>query len=204
VNALYLPELWSDVRTAAVPAADQQLIDAVLDGRPAAPMERRTGVPVPAPAASGGPAEIQIVGERAALFAGTVAHLEVAARNTGTDAWAPVYDEHPVRLAYRWYAADGETLAVPEGLRTSFGETVRPGEQTHVMLAVAVPDGPGTYVLEVDIVQELVRWFDCPARMTFLVDAYDGPEGIGLARPRDYALGFRSFASSGVWSAQAS
>src|SRR2546422_2130118 len=47
----------------------------------------------------------------------------------------------------RWLSADGETVVEPEGLRTPFEETVRPGEQTLVMAEVLTPEAPGEYVL---------------------------------------------------------
>ena len=111
-------------------------------------------------------AEIRITAGRPVLFAGVVAHLEILVRNLGGERWPPGHHAAPlIRPAYRWLSADGTRTLVPEGLRTPFEETVEPGEETVVMLAVLAPDEPGEYVLEVDLVHELVRWFETPARV---------------------------------------
>lgn len=205
VNALPAPELWSGVETAAVPDEDRPAIAAVA-------------VPAPAPTSSPPPAaerirpadaerlltsrtvapdacraELSISAARPVLAAGTVAHLEVSARNVGAEHWPPAHhDEPPIRLAYRWLTADGATVLEPEGLRTPFAETVPPGEQTVVMLAVRVPETPGDYVLEVDVVHELVRWFGCETRTLVTVEPIDAPPaaaGSTLARPDLPAIG---------------
>jgi hypothetical protein len=60
-----------------------------------------------------------------------------------------------------------------------------PGKGTVVMLAVEVPEQPGRYVLEVDVVHELVRWFRCASRLEVEMEALDdAANGPGLARPR--------------------
>lgn len=197
VNALYLPECWSGVETASVPAADRSLIAAVADAAAAPsqaapePLARVTAAEADAfnaadhlPEDAYG-AEVEISPARRRLFAGTVAHLEVTARNLGSTRWPPAHRTRPlIRLAYRWLDTTGETVLEPEGLRTPFDETVSPGEQTIVMLAVEVPERPGRYVLEVDVVHELVRWFRCAARLEVSVEAlHAAPDGPGLARP---------------------
>jgi hypothetical protein len=198
VNAISVPELWTGLTTAEVPEADRPAIERVA--RPAA-VTRRTAArsqPIPAQEADrlltsrdvpedAYRAEIEISAARPTLAAGTIAQLEVRVRNLGSELWPPAHQaEPPIRLAYRWFAADGETLLEPEGLRTPFEETVLPGERTVSMLAVEVPPTPGRYVLEVDVVHELVRWFDCAQRMEVAVERLDGPSNGAagaLARP---------------------
>jgi hypothetical protein len=52
------------------------------------------------------------------------------------------------------------------------------------MLAVQAPDTPGRYVLEVDVVHELVSWFECDVRMPVTVAPYAVPaDGALIARP---------------------
>jgi hypothetical protein len=157
VNSMYLPEHWSGVRTAPVPASDRP--DAYR-------------------------AEIRISPDRRALLAGVIAKVEVAVRNLGSERWPPAHTAAPlIRLAYRWLSAAGECV-VPEGLRTPFEETVAPGEESVVMLAVQAPEEPGSYVLEVDVVHELVAWFGAEARMAVEIEPLDPPpEGSRIARP---------------------
>jgi hypothetical protein len=196
VNAISLPELWTDVETAAVPPEDRDAVERVAV--PAAVD------PVPLPACErmdqreadrllmtrevlddAYQAEITISASRRRLLAGSVAHLEVAVRNLGYEHWPPAHHEAPlIRLAYRWLAADGETVVEPEGPRTPFEETVLPGERTVAMLAVRVPAEAGRYRLEVDVVHELVRWFGCASQLAITVAPADGAGSeLGPARP---------------------
>ncbi len=196
VNALPAPELWTGVETTPVPDEDRPAIEAV-----AAPVP---GATAPTPPAERIPpeeaerlvtsrtvrpgayrADIWISAARPTLAAGTIAHLEVRARNLGDEHWPPAHQSAPpIRLSYRWLTADGATVLEPEGLRTPFTETVLPGESTIVMLAVGVPETAGHYLLEVDVVHELVSWFGCAARMEVAVERLDAPpaEGSRLAR----------------------
>jgi hypothetical protein len=130
-------------------------------------------------------ARIGVSPERTAIAAGATAHLEVSVRNLGSEHWPAAHQGGPpIRLAYRWFAADGQTVVVAEGLRTDFGETVMPGQTTVAMLAVLAPDQPGSYVLEVDLVHEFVRWFECESRVEMSVEAIEnGASGSRLARP---------------------
>jgi hypothetical protein len=196
VNALYVPERWSGVHTAPVPPRDRALIAAVADPAPAPAGPAPLGIEHASVAdvdrfnttrtvdASAYRAEIRIAPDRPVLFAGVVAHLEVAVRNLGGERWPPAHHGAPlIRLAYRWLSADGTETIEPEGLRTPFAETVEPGAETVVMLAVAAPETPGSYTLEVDVVHELVRWFDAEARMTVEVEPLDhAPPGSRIAR----------------------
>jgi hypothetical protein len=199
VNALPVPELWTGVETAEVPAEDRGMIEAVAVP---APVVTRTRPPaaelIPAldaerlltdrvVPASAYRAEIEISPARRHVFAGTTAYIEVQVRNNGSEHWPPAHQGAPlIRLAYRWFAEDGETVLEPEGLRTPFEETVLPGERTVVMLAVRVPETPGRYVLEVDVVHELVSWFGCCVRKEMVAEPLDAPPAggaSGLARP---------------------
>ena len=196
VNSMYLPEHWSGVRTAPVPACDRPLIAAVLEpapppaGPPPAAIEHHSVADVDAynsgreirPDAYR--AKIRISPDRPALLAGVIAHVEVAVRNLGSERWPPAHTAAPlIRLAYRWLSAGGECV-VPEGLRTPFEETVAPGEESVVMLAVQAPEEPGSYVLEVDVVHELVAWFGAEARMAVEIEPLDPPPGRSrIARP---------------------
>lgn len=208
VNSVSVPELWTGLETQPVPEQDRHAIEKValappiVSGRPPAPRpvrifadeaERLVASRSVAPSAYD--AKISISSARRHLAAGTVAQLEVHVRNLGSEHWPPAHQaEPPIRLAYRWLAADGETVLEPEGLRTPFEETVLPGQQTVVMMATAIPDTPGRYVLEVDVVHELVRWFGCEARLEVVVESLDAPPqggGSGLARPDMTALKVR-------------
>jgi hypothetical protein len=198
VNAVSLPELWTGVETAAVPEEDQPPIDRVVKPGPVPPGSAPAAEPTPphdadrllanrSVLADAYDAEISVTDARRHLAAGTIAHLETQVRNLGGEHWPSAHQQEPlIRLAYRWLAADGETVVEPEGLRTPFEGTVLPGERTVAMLAVRVPETPGRYVLEVDVVHELVRWFDRATRIEVAVEPLQAPAPNGtngLPRP---------------------
>jgi hypothetical protein len=206
VNALPTPELWTSVATAPVPDADRPAIAAVAHPVPVDAMPSSPPEPEPIPPADAArlvverdvtphayEAAVSISPARPTLAAGTIAHLEVRIRNLGTEHWPPSGQDGPlIRPTYRWLAADGVTVIESEGLRTPFTETVRPGEETIVMLAARVPPVPGRYVIEIDVVHELVRWFECPARMEIVVEDLERPPAGGdsrLARPDRARIG---------------
>jgi hypothetical protein len=52
------------------------------------------------------------------------------------------------------------------------------------MLAVQAPEAPGSYVLEVDVVHELVAWFGAEARMAVEIEPLEPPpDRSRIARP---------------------
>lgn len=104
--------------------------------------------------------------ERAVRFApGEVGDLALRVRNDGARSWpGGMLREPVVRLGHRWLTAEGEPLdhGTP---RTGFTSGVRAGESVVARLAVLAPDQPGSYLVEVDVLQEDVRWFGGPVRV---------------------------------------
>ena len=108
----------------------------------------------------------------ARVLAGTTRHLEVRVTNLGDQAWPAGEADPLIRLGYRWRdPALGRVVTDGRGV---FSETVAPGATTLVLLAVAVPDEVGSYELELDVVHEHVRWFDCVEPVPMRVDADAG------------------------------
>lgn len=86
--------------------------------------------------------------------------LEVT--NLSDEAWPGGVDARPeIRIAYRWIDQDGAGV---EGLRTPFGKPVGPRESAIVPMLVQPPGSPGIHTIEIDVVHEHVRWFDCVLR----------------------------------------
>lgn len=97
-------------------------------------------------------AELDICSVPKVLGPGLVGHLTVRIRNAGPAAWrAPLY------LGNHWRDLDGEVTRYDDG--RSPLPPLMSGETAEITLAVAAPEQPGAYQLEVDIVQEGVRWF---------------------------------------------
>jgi SAM-dependent methyltransferase len=84
----------------------------------------------------------------------------------GTDGW------YQVSVGGRWRASSGGLIG-PES-RSALQADLAPGEEQTVELDVVAPAAQGVYVLEVDLVQEGVAWFQdhgmSPARATVRVD----------------------------------
>ncbi len=91
------------------------------------------------------------------LAAGARVELTVSIRNTSTAAW-PSGPGWYLALGNHWLDADGSVVHLDDG-RASLGHDVEARGSTEITLNVTAPATPGTYVLELDMVQELVAWF---------------------------------------------
>lgn len=83
--------------------------------------------------------------------------LGVTVTNTGTRAW-PAAGANPVRLASHLRDARG-TLVVWDGPRGALAADVPPGGAATITLPLPAHSMPGTYTLELDLVQEGLTWF---------------------------------------------
>ena len=166
--AFYLPERLGRPATAAVPAADLELIRGVLEATP-----RPAGRAAPLPVATredvdrhwagrhlgdgAYSARLELREQPRPLVSGEVRTLDVSVENLGDAVWPWGREQTPeIRLTYRWWS--GSSLAA-EGLRTPLPRDVEPGDGCLVPLAVQAPSEPGRYRLAVDLVHEHVRWF---------------------------------------------
>ena len=93
----------------------------------------------------------------ATLHAGEITSALLAVRNDGPFAW-PIDGDHPVRVAHHWRDPQGN-LVVWDGFRTDLPSALQPGESVELPVWFFAPGRPGTYVLEIDVVQEDVTWF---------------------------------------------
>ncbi len=200
--AVLVPEDWEGTELAAVPAPDRAWVAYVLDeavgppptvrasgaAPPSAPpaAEATTGeaqvtLVDPAAKATTGEARVTLVDPPARIAARVVRELEVRVVNGGERAWPwRPGDGSPLRLGYRWHA-EGHA---EEGPRTLFTETVEPGAETLALLSVHAPVRAGRYVLEVDVVEERVRWLGCGARLE--VEVSDHPAPVAVERRNSY------------------
>jgi acyl-CoA synthetase (AMP-forming)/AMP-acid ligase II/acyl carrier protein len=102
-------------------------------------------------------AEIAAPYSELTLDAGQCLRLEVSVRNPGPGDWAP-FNESGLALGNHWLTLDGEVLVWSDG-RAPLMQTIAAGATTAMSLDVRAPREPGRYLLELDLVEEGVRWF---------------------------------------------
>jgi hypothetical protein len=103
----------------------------------------------------------------AALPAGGRVRLLVSFGNAGTETWPDPWMADPaahtgrgaVRLGYRWLDAQGKVVGDYQS-RTDLPRPLRPGESITLPVEASLPAVPGRYRLQVDLVHELVAWFE--------------------------------------------
>ena len=183
-DVYYLPERRDDLRVAPVPAQDAAAIEAFLHPPPltgeAHGAVARFGLDEvmlrseDRPLAEGDyRARIVLLDDDLRLVAGEWRTFDVEVCNLGSTRWPGGMDPRPqVRVAYRWIGAGG---AGEEGMRTAIGAPLAPGARAIVPLQVRGPAAPGTREIEIDLVDEHVRWFGCGVRTRIEVRTPAGP-----------------------------
>lgn len=105
---------------------------------------------------------------------GTAVHVSV--KNTGDWAWPNPSAANPskpdgsyaVRLSYRWADATGKLL--PQGAeRGELSASVPAGEMANFSMEVLSPKDPGSYQLQLDLVEELVSFFSAKGAPKLIV-----------------------------------
>jgi len=99
---------------------------------------------------------IEINGAPTDLEAGSSVAITVTVRNESSATWVSSAD-HPLRAGNHWIRK-GRTAVQDDG-RSPLPATLPPGTETETTLTVTAPTEPGLYDLQVDVVQEGVRWF---------------------------------------------
>jgi hypothetical protein len=179
-DVLYRPERSHSTPPLPVPADDRVLIDHVLAGTtitteasdPAlvplvddAEIDALAGPPASAGPLPDGAYRVRLAladHEDRRLAPGERRPLYVRVTNAGDTRWPWGLDQDPqIRVAYHWRHADCELLTY-EGLRSPFPVPIGPGETAVVPVWLDAPADPGTYLLDIDLVHEHVRWFDDP------------------------------------------
>ena len=102
-----------------------------------------------------------------ALKTGVTVPVSVVVKNIGDQAWPdiPSSDQGKgrgaVRLCYRWWkAGDDKTPAIDYGRpRGDLNAPLPPGTEATLTVPVDAPPTPGDYVLQLELVAELVHWF---------------------------------------------
>lgn len=153
----------------SVPAISLEEMDRMWEGRGVSAAAYRASIALREPTLALAPSERR--------------HVMVRVRNEGDERWPASLDEEPqIRLSYRLLNPDG-SIHTPEGPRSVFPRAVGPGEQILAPLHIDAPARSGEYVLEVDVVHEEQRWFDCACRVPVRVEHPPGlPPAMGRLR----------------------
>jgi N-acetyl-anhydromuramyl-L-alanine amidase AmpD len=93
------------------------------------------------------------------IRAGETISAPITLRNIGSQSWL-WGGGNPFRLGYHYYRGR-RRLAIPppRDLRTDLPQDVPPGATVAVDVRIALPEEPGNYTIELDLVQEGVAWF---------------------------------------------
>ena len=95
----------------------------------------------------------------ASLVAGATSRVPVRVTNLSGVTWlTDIPGGRHICVANHWLDANGVTI-VPDDGRARLPCDVRRGESVDVVLEVTAPGAPGSYLLEVDLVQERICWF---------------------------------------------
>lgn len=96
-----------------------------------------------------------------------VATVKVKFRNISDQVWPDPKTADPagtgayaVRLTWRWRTSEEMTTGEGTGVRTDLTEPLGPGRETTLETYVTAPKQPGQYRLQLDLVQELVAFFE--------------------------------------------
>jgi len=91
---------------------------------------------------------------------GSVTKVEVSVTNKSSAKWFAFLSGrsgiNAVNIAYRWFK-DGKQVI--EGDRAMLQADLNPGASAKVELGITAPNTPGSYVLQIEPVQEAVHWF---------------------------------------------
>jgi glucose/arabinose dehydrogenase len=140
---------------------------------PAAPTEGTKPAP-PAGANSPLPADgfkatISVPEAPSTIKAGEKVLLQVKVKNNGPALWPAIGQpdhKYQVNLGNHWYDRNEKPL-VNDDARSPLPRDIQPNEEVTLPLRVTAPAAPGDYVLELDMVQELVGWFKQKGGQTF-------------------------------------
>jgi inositol phosphorylceramide mannosyltransferase catalytic subunit len=178
-EAYYLPELRESLELRSVAEEDRDLIRRVLEAAhepSAASPLATTALYVPLQemdrmwegrtvGADAYRATIEPLEPAGAMAPSEHRQVFLYVTNEGSERWPATLEESPeIRLAHRWIE-QSEGTEVQIGPRAAFRRPVAPGQRVLVPVDVVAPSLAGDYVLEVDLVHELVRWFGCERRV---------------------------------------
>lgn len=127
------------------------------------------GEPLPDPAFK---ARISPHAPSLVVEAGSQTTIRANVKNVSDVTWHSLGEsfngKHQIKLGNRWLDEDGNEFA--DGGRTNLPKDLEPEEEIDLALVINAPSETGNYVIELDMVQELVAWFKDKGSETAKVD----------------------------------
>lgn len=176
-DVLQIPEQYARRPPVAVPLEDREWIDRALAddafattaaGSSVKPIVQPAEIDAVSPMFELGPepsrARIEVVDRDRRFAPGVARHLLVRIENLGQTTWRAGLQRRGLHLSYHWWTPDVMPVTW-DGVRTVLPIDIQPGESVLVEMTVTPPSAPGDYLLDIDLLQEGVRWFDCAARV---------------------------------------
>jgi hypothetical protein len=103
---------------------------------------------------------------------GKAFRFDVRIKNISRQKW-DANGDNPVRLAHHLFGADNRIVRF-EGERVPLPYDIDPEQEITLSCLIPIPEKPGSYTLEFDLVQEFVAWFkdkgSTTARVALLVN----------------------------------
>ena len=129
-------------------------------------------------------ARLTIESQTLSVAPGLQVPLNVIVENLSSRVWPALPDaknHSQITVGNHWLYEDGDTRQRDDG-RCPLPFDLMPGARATVMLLVTTPPADGTYLLELDLVQENVAWFAERGSVTLRVPVVVG-SGRGEPRP---------------------
>jgi hypothetical protein len=142
---------WQDLRPPARPSAEE--FNAALAGR----MGASAAMPD-----SGFKAALSTGDVPAQLLVSQQATIHIKVRNISDFVWPATGEADgtfQVVLGNHWIDANNVVVTLNDG-RTALPHDLEPGREIELPLTVTAPNTPGEYILELDMVQEYIAWFE--------------------------------------------
>jgi SAM-dependent methyltransferase len=111
---------------------------------------------------------VQIGSLPSKLKAGSQVTVTARVKNVSNVVWPITYlpgGKYCIRLGNHWLDREGRTVLNDDG-RVMLPHDVRPNEEVELPLTICAPEVNGRYILELDMVQEHVSWFQVRGSVT--------------------------------------
>jgi glycosyltransferase involved in cell wall biosynthesis len=119
-----------------------------------------------------------IASETLVASPGEKVEIQATVKNISKQIWLAGYISQ-IRLGNHWLDENGSKIQNDDG-RTYLPQVLKPTESIDLPLKITIPETPGNYLLELDMVQERVAWFQNKGSQTTRVKVEVSPVKIKI------------------------